>query len=52
VLRAESGKGALDLLHRLLQRNDAVALMVGSCSKSVIGVEVSFMQRLAGEWLA
>jgi thioredoxin reductase (NADPH) len=28
VLRAESGKGALDLLHRLLQRNDAVALMV------------------------
>jgi hypothetical protein len=24
----------------------------GSCSKSVIGVEVSFMQRLAGEWLA
>jgi thioredoxin reductase (NADPH) len=28
VLRAESGKGALDLLHRLQQRNDAVALMV------------------------
>src|SRR5882724_5437238 len=28
VLRAESGKAALDLLHRLQQRNDAVALMV------------------------
>ena len=28
VLRAESGKGALDLLKRLQQRNDAVALMV------------------------
>jgi thioredoxin reductase (NADPH) len=28
VLRAESGKGALDLLHRLQQRNDTVALMV------------------------
>src|SRR5277367_5518380 len=28
VLRAESGKGALDLLRRLQQRNDAVALMV------------------------
>ena len=28
MLRAESGKGALDLLHRLQQRNDAVALMV------------------------
>src|SRR5258708_29495059 len=28
VLRAESGKGALDLLHRLQQRNEAVALLV------------------------
>ena len=28
VLRAESGKGALDLLRRLQQRNDVVALMV------------------------
>ena len=28
VLRAESGKAALDLLRRLQQRNDAVALMV------------------------
>jgi thioredoxin reductase (NADPH) len=28
VLRADSGRAALDLLHRLLQRNDAVALFL------------------------
>jgi thioredoxin reductase (NADPH) len=28
VLRADSGKGALDLLRRLQRRNDAVALLV------------------------